>query len=800
MRMHDKHANEWSNIKRVCWRYGAGRSRRWSTFFSDDKTNAQKASWYISINECNTLPSVMAELVVFLAARSNEQIEKLCYCFKIKELFEAIGVPHIAEDWRLFIDSSTRSLKAVLLHNGNMYPSIPVGYSTHLKEDYENVRFLLEKINYTSYKWDICGDFKMLGFILGLQGGFTKYSCFLCLLDSRATDQHYTQKTWPQREHLIPGKHNVIHDALVPREKILRPPLHIKLGLVKQFVKALEPNSVAYLHIRKMFPHLSDAKVKGGIFIGLQIRLMLSSEELEQKMTDIERNAWKAFRAVVTGFLGNKKSDNYEEIVASLLEHYRSLGCRMSIKLHYLHSHLEFFRPNLGDISEEHGERFHQDIETMEKRYQGRRDAAIMGDYIWSLVRSTSDPHKRKYTSDNAGEMSPGSSTESYRAFARIGLRENPGKNPNQVTCPDRDSNPGYLVSPPDALTVTPQVWTCDRSNDKEPFLLNILFLLTRRRFEVTVENVFARAYVNLADMVMCYGEARGNGRRALHMYQQQFQNRNHPHHTMFARLYQRLRDDGSLLPRRIAGRPRRHPFSIDDYTELKGKGDNAGEMSPGSSTESYPAFARIGLRENPRKNLNQVTCPDRDSNPGHLVSQPDALTVTPQVVDFLVSLVRTNENLDDKMATTNQQRAQCVLWYAKFESVKRVQREFRREYGVRNVPKYDSIMLWCRIFVERGSVLKKTCRRWQAKPSTRSSYLLAWSPNFPDLTPPDFFVWGFVKDIVYSQKLRNIDDPRVKITEAFQQITPLMLQRTWIELHHRYELCRVRNGSHVEL
>ncbi|KAJ4447720.1 hypothetical protein ANN_09728 [Periplaneta americana] len=51
--------------------------------------------------------------------------------------------------------------------------------------------------------------------------------------------------------------------------------------------------------------------------------------------------------------------------------------------------------------------------------------------------------------------------------------------------------------------------------------------------------------------------------------------------------------------------------------------------MSPGSNTESYPA--RIGLRENPGKNLNQVTCPDRDSNPGHLVSRPDALTVTPQ-------------------------------------------------------------------------------------------------------------------------------------------------------------------------
>ncbi|KAJ4433612.1 hypothetical protein ANN_15922 [Periplaneta americana] len=49
--------------------------------------------------------------------------------------------------------------------------------------------------------------------------------------------------------------------------------------------------------------------------------------------------------------------------------------------------------------------------------------------------------------------------------------------------------------------------------------------------------------------------------------------------------------------------------------------------MSPGFSTESYPAFAYIGMRENPGKNLNQVTCLDRELNPGHLVSRSDALT-----------------------------------------------------------------------------------------------------------------------------------------------------------------------------
>ncbi|KAJ4432524.1 hypothetical protein ANN_21146 [Periplaneta americana] len=54
--------------------------------------------------------------------------------------------------------------------------------------------------------------------------------------------------------------------------------------------------------------------------------------------------------------------------------------------------------------------------------------------------------------------------------------------------------------------------------------------------------------------------------------------------------------------------------------------------MSPESNTENYPAFAHIGLRENPGKNLNQVTFPDWESNPGHLVSRPDALTRIPNL------------------------------------------------------------------------------------------------------------------------------------------------------------------------
>ena len=57
------------------------------------------------------------------------------------------------------------------------------------------------------------------------------------------------------------------------------------------------------------------------------------------------------------------------------------MGCRMSLKIHFLHTHLDFFPENLGAVSDEQGQLFHQDITTMEQQYQGRWDPAMMGDY-----------------------------------------------------------------------------------------------------------------------------------------------------------------------------------------------------------------------------------------------------------------------------------------------------------------------------------------------------------------------------------------------------------------------------------
>ena len=102
----------------------------------------------------------------------------LVACTGIDGLMQTLNISHIPLDWRLLIDSSKLSLKAVLLHNGNTLPSIRVGHSMHNKESHENMKILMEAINYDKFKWQICGDLKVIALLplLGLKQGFTK-SC-----------------------------------------------------------------------------------------------------------------------------------------------------------------------------------------------------------------------------------------------------------------------------------------------------------------------------------------------------------------------------------------------------------------------------------------------------------------------------------------------------------------------------------------------------------------------------------------------------------------------------------------------
>jgi hypothetical protein len=68
----------------------------------------------------------------------------------------------------------------------------------------------------------------------------------------------------------------------------------------------------------------------------------------------------------------------------------------MSLKIHFLESQLDFIPDNLGEVSDEHGERVHQNIMATEKRYQGKWTSSMLTDYCWTLKRDVPDAKYRQ--------------------------------------------------------------------------------------------------------------------------------------------------------------------------------------------------------------------------------------------------------------------------------------------------------------------------------------------------------------------------------------------------------------------
>ena len=74
------------------------------------------------------------------------------------------------------------------------------------------------------------------------------------------------------------------------------------------------------------------------------------------------------------------------------------------------------------------------------------------------------------------------------------------------------------------------------------------------------------------------------------------------------------------------------------------------------------------------------------------------------------------------------------------------------------------------------------------------------WPPRSPDITPLDLFLWGFVKDIVFSTPVPDITNLKARIIDAFAEITEDMLENTWRETDYRLDVLRATKGAHVEV
>ena len=73
------------------------------------------------------------------------------------------------------------------------------------------------------------------------------------------------------------------------------------------------------------------------------------------------------------------------------------------------------------------------------------------------------------------------------------------------------------------------------------------------------------------------------------------------------------------------------------------------------------------------------------------------------------------------------------------------------------------------------------------------------WPPRSPDLTPPDYFLWGYLKGRVYQNKPRTIDALKANITEEIQAGTADVLARTFQNIARRVQSCLDADGGHFQ-
>jgi hypothetical protein len=76
----------------------------------------------------------------------------------------------------------------------------------------------------------------------------------------------------------------------------------------------------------------------------------------------------------------------------------------------------------------------------------------------------------------------------------------------------------------------------------------------------------------------------------------------------------------------------------------------------------------------------------------------------------------------------------------------------------------------------------------------------IPWPPRSPDITPLNFFLFGYVKDIVYKTPVTSLDELKLRIVAVIETVTPQMLENTWRETEYRLDILRATKGMHIEV
>ena len=340
------------------------------------------------------------------------------------------------------------------------------------------------------------------------------------------------------------------------------------------------------------------------------------------------------------------------------------------------------------------------------------------------------------------------------------------------------------------------------------------------------------------ADIVFVYGFCDGNARAAEREYARRFPRRIHPGRGVFPETYQRLRETGSTA---VRGEGRGRPGLMDNVDVV---GQVLEEFNDDPTTSVRRVAARTGV---PPTTVHAIVRAD-GRHPYHYTrvqgldpgDPPRRLTFCQwllTMLQFLGLILWTDEATFTRAGVFNQHNAH--YWAAENPHVVH-EDSFQREFSLnvwigvigdrlvgpfflphrlngqgfldflngtllpalQDLPDEVRQNMWYQMDgapvhwarIVRAWMNEHFPERWIGRDGH-----VGWPPRSPALTPLDFFVWGYLKSIVYSSLVNDVEELRQRIIDACAQITPEMIHEATAAVQRRCEECIAAHGGVFE-
>lgn len=172
------------------------------------------------------------------------EVDSLCFCTDIDRWFLPLVCQHDPQQLSLFIGASLLSQTAFLLHHGKFPP-------------YDNIPLLFTHIEYKNYNWNICSGTAIWNATRIYKVQLLHLWIFIF---SRAKAYHYIKENsyWLLLKVLGCKAQHCNKQAFVDTSKIFLLPLYIKIGLIGNFVKALNKEDEGFQYFRTIFPKITN--------------------------------------------------------------------------------------------------------------------------------------------------------------------------------------------------------------------------------------------------------------------------------------------------------------------------------------------------------------------------------------------------------------------------------------------------------------------------------------------------------------------------------------------------------------